>query len=306
MPGTGSLVITTSETADYTFSVEYDIFLVFVSYWTAVLGSYTGIQVFNQLVEVFRIYIGINVTELMTNPPRISNKFLRDSYIYFFINSKIIISLFLIAIALGGCGIWGMHFLGMHALRLYVVPKVQNSTYPTFDPYTEMVTQNYSLIIPIYYNGYQTFLSLVIPIAAVFIGMLVSGFGAGLIHTKTDARSLPKIMADFKAQAESRIRNSRALSMSERGMQSMAGHSSMAGRESMIGRESMAHRDSLNARDPLQSSIRPMSPTDTGTGAQTGTSDGGDVGQAINLAKANFFKLTLIRQLYFILGASIT
>eukprot|EP00842_Homolaphlyctis_polyrhiza_P005337 jgi/Hompol1/5804/HPOL_001929-RA len=113
-------------------------------------------------------------------------------------------------------------------------------------------------------------------------------------------------MADFKAQAESRIRNSRALSMSERGMQSMAGHSSMAGRESMIGRESMAHRDSLNARDPLQSSIRPMSPTDTGTGAQTGTSDGGDVGQAINLAKANFFKLTLIRQLYFILGASIT
>ncbi|KAL2911027.1 hypothetical protein HK105_209528, partial [Polyrhizophydium stewartii] len=107
----------------------------------------------NQLLRMYRKYIAINVTQLLNKLPNIKNHTLKRLYAIFHINPKIILSLFLVATALGGCGIWSMHFLGMYALQIYAVPKGVNSTLPFFNPYSSRVNRNYSIVLPIYYEA---------------------------------------------------------------------------------------------------------------------------------------------------------
>ncbi|KAI8923856.1 hypothetical protein BC831DRAFT_403256 [Entophlyctis helioformis] len=288
MPGPGSLVVQSDRKETFTFSVELDLFLVFFSYWTAVLSTYTSVQVLDQLMLVYRVYIAMNVHKLMTHPRRIKNPYLRQLYVYFFINAKIITSIFMIAIALGACGIWGMHFLGMHALHLYVVPHAQNNMLPIFDPYVELIKTKYFMIIPVYFDGWVTLISLVLAVVAVFIGMLIAAFGAGMIHTRVDAKGLPEIMKKFRQGSlvtnsiqPSRIRDSKP--MNDMPSQSKTPSSAM-------------HPTQTPRR--MSSAVAP--PVSTSPLAVD------EVGVALNINTTSFFKLRPIRQVIFVFGAFVT
>ncbi|KAH6581159.1 hypothetical protein BASA60_002542 [Batrachochytrium salamandrivorans] len=295
-----SLVVKIEETATYTFTVEYDPFLVFVSYWTAVLGAYTGIQILNELMGVYQTYIAINVTSLLENPPRIENRALQSIYIYFKINAKIILSILMIAMAIGGCGIWGMHFLGMHALRLYIVPKNVTSTLPIFDPYTEEIDNHYFLIIPLYYEGWTTVASLLIAVVAVFTGMLISAYGAGMIHVRSDNHKMATILKNHvlrtglntqsklestgkKEDDPKRVATTRIMSSIQ-----MASQVAVSRRVDEIGTPVEGRPSNV---------VNPTIPNAAAT-------DGPD--EYININLTNFFQLSFSRQAYFMLGCTIT
>ncbi|KAL2917555.1 hypothetical protein HK105_202840 [Polyrhizophydium stewartii] len=307
----------TSVTDDYVFTVEYDIFLVAVSYWTAVTGAYTGIQVVDQLLRMYRKYIAINVTQLLNKMPKIKNPVLKRLYTVFHINPKIILSIFLVATALGGCGIWGMHFLGMYALQIYALPKETNSTLPYFNPYTERVHRSYFVVIPIYYEATLTAMSLVIAVGVVFVGMLIAAFGVGMIYTRIEPRDLYAIMQKHQDKDEKQMmmRSSFFQNMAHQSRLSQVASASPADpsrympptksmhRPSEVGQLISAHRSSdagqvmsiPRAGDPAQV----MSVT-------SGISSDHGLGTTIRIDKMGFLELSMERKLIFLLGSTIT
>nr|KAJ3417918.1 hypothetical protein HK105_000593 [Polyrhizophydium stewartii] len=211
-----SIVIHRSETSNFVFVVEYDTFLVFVSYWTAVTGAYTGIQVVNQLLRIYRKYIAINVAQLLSVLPRVKGRLAKRAYALFHINPKIILSLFLVAIAFGG-----MHFVGMHALQVYALPRSSGSNNgaaampavivngtasaasaaslppPFYNPFSERIERSLVVVIPIYYEVGLTILSLLAAVGVVFVGVFVAAFGVGMVHTRIDPKDLFEIVKRF-------------------------------------------------------------------------------------------------------------
>ncbi|KAH6596942.1 hypothetical protein BASA61_003284 [Batrachochytrium salamandrivorans] len=240
-----SLVVKIEETATYTFTVEYDPFLVFVSYWTAVLGAYTGIQILNELMGVYQTYIAINVTSLLENPPRIENRALQSIYIYFKINAKIILSILMIAMAIGGS-------------------------------------------------------SLLIAVVAVFTGMLISAYGAGMIHVRSDNHKMATILKNHvlrtglntqsklestgkKEDDPKRVATTRIMSSIQ-----MASQVAVSRRVDEIGTPVEGRPSNV---------VNPTIPNAAAT-------DGPD--EYININLTNFFQLSFSRQAYFMLGCTIT
>ncbi|KAK5664653.1 hypothetical protein QVD99_008204 [Batrachochytrium dendrobatidis] len=248
-------------------------------------------------MTVYQTYIAINVNNLLLNPPQIKNQILQNIYIYFKINAKIILSIFMIAIALGGCGIWGMHFLGMHALRLYIVPKNVTSSLPIFDPYTEEISQNYFLIIPLYYEIWTTVASLLIAVLAVFIGMLISAYAAGMIYVRSDSHKMSAILAAHSAKVgtSSHAQHSGAHSVSQR---AVASHIM----DSMKINPMASVHNASNATSPAGSPEKLIPPASQTPAPTTENNSEG----YININKINFFQLSMVRKAYFMLGCSIT
>nr|KAJ3422729.1 hypothetical protein HK105_006683 [Polyrhizophydium stewartii] len=247
----------------------------------------------NQLLRVYRTYLAMNVMELLGKPPRMKNKYLQKLYVYMRINSKIIISILLIATALGGCGIWGMHFLGMHALHFYVHPKHINSSLPIYDPYTERMGNEYFMILPIYYEAGQTALSLFIAVVTVFIGILVAAFGVGMIHARTDAGNLPKIMKRYQERLHKPVRDTKQMSDA---IQSR-------NRPSVV--DMMPNIPRLSAVSP-PSALKSTGAVPTSNSTNSTNSEDAGVGATLNLEKTSFLKISLVRKIIFLTGCVIT
>ncbi|KAL2917615.1 hypothetical protein HK105_202901 [Polyrhizophydium stewartii] len=274
-----------------TFMVEYDSFLIAVSFWTAAMGAFTAIQVMNQLLPMYRKYIVVNVGQLLNKLPRIKSPVLRWLYGLFHINPQIILSLFLVATALGGCCIWSVHFLGMHCLRFTATRDGVRSTLPFFNPFTERVTKNYIFVIPVYYESSLIVLSLLTSIGALFLGLLVAAFGAGMIYTRISPSDLYKLVkrhvSGFEGPPVQRTVVPDANATTPRGSPTSTEDTSR-----IVTIETAEPNPSTHSQAASDASA-PQESLDRGLGA------------TIDVETTSFFGLSAERKLIFVLGAAI-
>ncbi|KAJ2988894.1 hypothetical protein HDV02_005293 [Globomyces sp. JEL0801] len=97
-------------------------------------------------------------------------------------------NMFIAAVALGACGIWDMHFIGIYALKVYTIP-----------------TGNY---VPGKIHVGYTLVSLVICILSVFFGLCTSSWAFGLFRT---GLSLNRTGAKTNATEKIPVKDSRAV-----------------------------------------------------------------------------------------------
>ncbi|KAJ3220444.1 hypothetical protein HK099_004350 [Clydaea vesicula] len=176
-----------------TIQQQYDVFGIFVSFWTAVTGTYTAVQVLNRLIIVYRFYIAVHAKELSRNLPKDSR--FKMLYIYYFLNKKLFFYLFLTSLSFGACGIWGMHFCAMYALKIVAFKTTERINYAV-DPYSDsntLITKE----IEVFYDIYQTFFSLIVAVIAVYCGMIISALGSGMLYLPSDKGKLGDILRDY-------------------------------------------------------------------------------------------------------------
>ncbi|KAI8914306.1 hypothetical protein EDD86DRAFT_268557 [Gorgonomyces haynaldii] len=160
---------------------HWDGFFIALSYWSAVLGAYTAIQLFTRFLKwMFSLDVS-DKSSVHSGGPNESMAF-KTFYIL------------LISVALAVCGIWAMHFIGMNALTIYVVPRdVYNAGSVDYEKY----------IVPQYYNIWVTLFSMILAIFAVFLGFMLVFHGLGLLNGKDRQELLRNMHTDNSGHARS-------------------------------------------------------------------------------------------------------
>ncbi|KAJ3268116.1 hypothetical protein HDV01_003394 [Terramyces sp. JEL0728] len=172
--------------------VSWDWLTIFVSFWAAVFGAFTSIEVISHLLKLLvqrkldrkkSSAKSIKSEGVVQSSCSITDPGIRlerrtfvegmtDSYLTLF-------NMFIAAVALGACGIWGMHFIGIHALSFFIIPDDKS------DQVDAIVSQGYfnnNHFAPLNLNVLYTSVSLFVGIFSVYFGLCTSAYAFGLFR----------------------------------------------------------------------------------------------------------------------------
>ncbi|KAJ3308411.1 hypothetical protein HDV04_001325 [Boothiomyces sp. JEL0838] len=170
-------------------AVSWDWLIVFISFWAAVFGAFTSIEVICHLLRVLverkldrkagsSSQIGKNNTALKKSSFSLADN--QKSFLDKMTDAKMtFLNMLIAAIALGACGIWGMHFIGIHSLSFFVIPD------SLLDQEAAILAQgllNNSYYVPLNLNVLYTTLSLFIGVLSVYFGLLTAAWAFGLFN----------------------------------------------------------------------------------------------------------------------------
>ncbi|KAJ3318496.1 hypothetical protein HDV06_000429 [Boothiomyces sp. JEL0866] len=178
--------------------VSWDWLTVFVSFWAAVFGAFTCIEVISHLLKLL-VQRKLNRRKLLatksTNPEggsishqqssvqtdtssQISTA--RKTFVDEMTDSKLtFVNMFIAAVALGACGIWGMHFIGIHSLSFFIIADDQAANVQAIINQGYFNNPSYA---PLSLNVLYTLGSLVVAILSVYFGLCTAAWAFGLFR----------------------------------------------------------------------------------------------------------------------------
>lgn len=157
---------------------EFDPAVVVLSFGISFLGAFIAVSICENLRQSM-----IEDSYISAEGPQ-KNAFAhkRDHFLH----------LMLMSLSIGTVGIWGMHFIGMQALRLYI-PSDQN---PTGDRQRIMVDMTYNIFLSL--------ASLIAVAITTAVGTLIASYD--VMFSKTKQEIIEAFIADAKALPMSEIR----------------------------------------------------------------------------------------------------
>ncbi|KAJ3269923.1 hypothetical protein HDV01_000810 [Terramyces sp. JEL0728] len=177
------MTVVNTEFAGVNFiQAQWNISIIIISLWTSILGCHTALRIIEDLLKVYRKIVAYNIYELNKRKKKVT------------LNKQSIIVLLLSGCTMGGCSVWSLHYIGIFALELvFFTPLQPNHTIlgdQTLMTYND--TQYVGTGLYLVQNS-GTIGTLFIVVFGLTFGVLISSFGAGLIHSSMDTKGLPNV-----------------------------------------------------------------------------------------------------------------
>ncbi|KAJ3317750.1 hypothetical protein HDV06_001268 [Boothiomyces sp. JEL0866] len=185
------IVVNTEYNGVNFIQAQWDISIIIISLWTSILGCHTALRIIEDLLKVYRKIVAYNIYELNKRKKKVTlNKYL----VYMYINRQSIIVLLLSGCTIGGCSVWSLHYIGIFALELvFYTPMLPNQT-PKGDQTTLTYNNTQYVGTGLYLvQSSGTIGTLFLVIVGLTLGVFISSFGAGLIHSSMDTKGLPNV-----------------------------------------------------------------------------------------------------------------
>lgn len=174
--------------------VSWDWLTVLVSFWAAVFGGFASIEVISHLLQIVvqrkletrkNVFTkNVNgethgsqqqssvVGELVVPTNKTFVEEMSDT-------NLILFNVFIAAVALGACGIWAMHFIGIYSLSFFIIPDGQAGNEQAIINQGYFNNPSYA---PLHLNIVYTLASLVVAILSVFFGLCTAAWAFGLFR----------------------------------------------------------------------------------------------------------------------------